>query len=110
MKNILIIGGNSEMAFYFLKMAKKKKYRITLSSKNKQNLLKNFDKDDSLNITHLDLANAIYVKKFIESLNFPFDDIICFSGKLNQNYFDKKNLAISNYLGIKKFINLYLKK
>lgn len=110
MKNIFIIGGNSDMALYFVNMAAKNNYKITLSSKNKEKLIENFGEKKDLTLIHLDLTEQLQTEKFIKSLNLPFDDIICFSGKLNQNCFDKKNLIISNYLGIKKFIILYRKK
>lgn len=106
MQKILILGGNSDISYNLILYLQKKNYEITITSRNYIELKNKFKSLKNIKIQKLDLGNKKELNNFINNLKSNFCSIYCFSG-----VFESKNLKeiiVSNYLGIKNFINLYV--
>lgn len=108
MQKILILGGNSDISYYLILHLQKKNFEITITSRNYIELENKFKSFENIKIQKLDLGNKKELNNFINNLKSNFCSIYCFSGVLESKNF--KEIIISNYLGIKNFINLYVSR
>jgi NADP-dependent 3-hydroxy acid dehydrogenase YdfG len=106
-KKVLIIGGNSDISISIISKLIKD-YKIQITSRNIQRLRNLFQQNENIKITSLDISNRKEIKRFVDQQKDSFDLIFCFSGSLNEK--NIYNMILSNYLGIKYFIDLYFLK
>jgi NADP-dependent 3-hydroxy acid dehydrogenase YdfG len=106
-KKVLILGGNSDISIsVILKLVEKCEIEIT--SRNTERLKSLFKENKNTKIRSLDLINRKQIKQFIDQRVESFDLIFCFSGTINDK--NTNNMILSNYLGVKYFMELYFLK
>ncbi len=110
-KKILIIGANSDISVEFVKLLNKKKnFYFILSSKNINDLEKNYIFLNKKKLLQIDLTKPKYFHNFISRMDKDIDIVLSFAGY--KEVFEINHLKIikSNYLGLKFLINKFINK
>lgn len=117
MRNVLILGANSDMAIALAKLYVSKKYHVTLASRGLSDLqiLKNdmeIRYNSSVNVVQFDACDFSSHKSFFDRLLPKPDITVCFFGYLGDqkvaevNWEESRRIIDTNYTGAVSILNL----